>query len=48
MRAWIHTEEHKRRTLQKSDVATAISKADMYDCTSLHDSHDVVELQVTD
>ncbi|TPX72823.1 hypothetical protein SpCBS45565_g00326 [Spizellomyces sp. 'palustris'] len=31
MRSWIHTEEHKRRTLQKSDVATAISKADMYD-----------------
>ncbi|KAJ3187064.1 hypothetical protein HDU85_007102 [Gaertneriomyces sp. JEL0708] len=31
MRAWIHTEEHKRRTLQKSDVATAVSKADMYD-----------------
>ncbi|KAJ3285336.1 hypothetical protein HK104_009535 [Borealophlyctis nickersoniae] len=31
MRAWIHTEENKRRTLQKSDVATAVSKADMYD-----------------
>ncbi|KAJ3194913.1 Nuclear transcription factor Y subunit C-4 [Irineochytrium annulatum] len=32
MRSWIHTEENKRRTLQKSDVATAVSKADMYDC----------------
>ncbi|RKO85675.1 histone-fold-containing protein, partial [Blyttiomyces helicus] len=31
MRAWTHTEENKRRTLQKSDVATAVSKADMYD-----------------
>ncbi|KAJ3110821.1 hypothetical protein HDU96_006258 [Phlyctochytrium bullatum] len=31
MRAWIHTEENKRRTLQKSDVAQAVSKADMYD-----------------
>ncbi|KAI8921183.1 histone-fold-containing protein [Powellomyces hirtus] len=31
MRAWIHTEEHKRRTLQRSDVATAISKSDQYD-----------------
>ncbi|KAJ3172512.1 hypothetical protein HDU88_005840 [Geranomyces variabilis] len=31
MRAWIHAEEHKRRTLQRSDVATAISKSDQYD-----------------
>ncbi len=31
MRAWIHTEENKRRTLQRSDIATAISKSDMYD-----------------
>ena len=33
MRAWVHTEENKRRTLQKSDVALALAKADMYDCT---------------
>lgn len=33
MRAWVHTEENKRRTLQKSDVALALTKADMYDCT---------------
>lgn len=31
LRSWIHTEENKRRTLQKSDVALAVSKADMYD-----------------
>ncbi|KAJ3103428.1 hypothetical protein HDU97_010174 [Phlyctochytrium planicorne] len=31
MRSWIHTEENKRRTLQKPDVAMAISQADMYD-----------------
>jgi nuclear transcription factor Y, gamma len=31
LRSWIHTEEGKRRTLQKSDVASAISKNDMFD-----------------
>ncbi|RKP26228.1 histone-fold-containing protein, partial [Syncephalis pseudoplumigaleata] len=31
MRAWIHAEENKRRTLQRSDIATAISKSDMFD-----------------
>ncbi|KAJ3194061.1 Nuclear transcription factor Y subunit C-2, partial [Dinochytrium kinnereticum] len=31
MRAWIYTEENKRRTLQKNDVGTAVCKADMYD-----------------
>jgi nuclear transcription factor Y gamma len=31
MRAWIHAEESKRRTLQRSDIATAISKSDMFD-----------------
>ena len=30
-RAWIHTEESKRRTLQKNDVASAVSKYDMFD-----------------
>ncbi|KAI8983967.1 histone-fold-containing protein [Mycotypha africana] len=30
-RAWVHAEENKRRTLQRSDVATAISKTDMCD-----------------
>jgi nuclear transcription factor Y gamma len=32
LRAWIHTEENKRRTLQKSDIVAAIAKSDMYDC----------------
>ncbi|KAJ1341091.1 hypothetical protein BSLG_004332 [Batrachochytrium salamandrivorans] len=31
LRSWMHTEENKRRTLQKSDVAMASSKSDMYD-----------------
>src|SRR5579862_4411625 len=31
MRAWIHAEESKRRTLQRSDIAQAITKSDMFD-----------------
>ena len=31
MRAWIHAEENKRRTLQKSDIAAALTKSDMFD-----------------
>ncbi|ORX89144.1 histone-fold-containing protein [Basidiobolus meristosporus CBS 931.73] len=31
LRAWIHAEENKRRTLQRSDIAAAISKTDMFD-----------------
>ncbi|KAJ3131244.1 Nuclear transcription factor Y subunit C-4 [Physocladia obscura] len=31
LRSWIHTEENKRRTLQKGDVVSAISKQDIYD-----------------
>ncbi|CAD7091760.1 unnamed protein product [Hermetia illucens] len=31
LRAWIHTQGNKRRTLQKSDIATAISKCDQFD-----------------
>lgn len=31
LRAWIHTEESKRRTLQKNDVAVAVAKHDMFD-----------------
>lgn len=31
MRAWIHAEECKRRTLQKSDIAAALTKSDMFD-----------------
>lgn len=31
MRAWIHAEENKRRTLQKLDIAAALTKSDMFD-----------------
>jgi len=31
LRSWIHTEENKRRTLQRQDIATAISKFDQFD-----------------
>lgn len=31
LRAWVHTEENKRRTLQRSDIAMAISKCDQFD-----------------
>ncbi|XP_062506708.1 nuclear transcription factor Y subunit gamma-like [Corticium candelabrum] len=31
LRAWIHTEDNKRRTLQRNDVAMAISKFDQFD-----------------
>ncbi|XP_073299005.1 nuclear transcription factor Y subunit C-3-like [Primulina huaijiensis] len=31
MRAWVHTEENKRRTLQKNDIAAAISRTDVFD-----------------
>jgi nuclear transcription factor Y gamma len=31
MRAWIHAEENKRRTLQRSDIAAELSKSDMFD-----------------
>lgn len=31
LRAWIHTEDNKRRTLQRNDIAMAISKFDMFD-----------------
>jgi Core histone H2A/H2B/H3/H4 len=31
MRAWIDAEENKRRTLQRSDIASALAKSDMFD-----------------
>lgn len=31
LRAWIHTEDNKRRTLQKNDIAMAITKYDQFD-----------------
>lgn len=31
LRAWIHTEENKRRTLQRQDIAAAIMRTDTFD-----------------
>lgn len=31
LRAWIHTEDNKRRTLQRNDIAMAITKNDQFD-----------------
>lgn len=31
MRAWLHTDDNKRRTLQRNDIAMAISKYDQFD-----------------
>ncbi|PNX79034.1 nuclear transcription factor Y subunit C-9-like protein [Trifolium pratense] len=31
LRSWNHTEENKRRTLQKNDIAAAITRTDVYD-----------------
>lgn len=31
MRSWMHTEENKRRTLQRADIAGAITKTDTFD-----------------
>ena len=31
LRSWMHTEENKRRTLQRNDIAAAITRTDVYD-----------------
>ncbi|KAL2312198.1 Transcriptional activator hap5 [Schizosaccharomyces pombe] len=31
MRAWLHAKKNQRRTLQRSDIANAVSKSEMYD-----------------
>ncbi|KAL4708666.1 hypothetical protein ACJJTC_008192 [Scirpophaga incertulas] len=31
MRAWAHTEDNKRRTLQRNDIAMALAKSDQFD-----------------
>ncbi|XP_033644934.1 nuclear transcription factor Y subunit gamma-like [Asterias rubens] len=31
LRAWLHTEDNKRRTLQRNDIAMAITKCDQFD-----------------
>jgi histone H3/H4 len=30
-RSWLYTEENRRRTLQRSDIATAIAQTDIFD-----------------
>lgn len=31
LRAWIHTEQNRRKTIQKSDVAAAVSGNELFD-----------------
>ncbi|KAI1713912.1 histone-like transcription factor (CBF/NF-Y) and archaeal histone domain-containing protein [Ditylenchus destructor] len=31
LRSWIHTQENKRKTVQKSDIAMAVSRCEMFD-----------------
>lgn len=31
LRAWVHTEDNKRRTLQRNDIAMAVTKYDQFD-----------------
>ena len=31
LRSWMHSEESKRRTLQRNDIAAAITKTDVFD-----------------
>lgn len=31
IRSWMHTEENRRKTLQKSDISNALQQSDMYD-----------------
>ncbi|URD75723.1 Nuclear transcription factor Y subunit [Musa troglodytarum] len=31
LRSWMHTEENKRRTLQKNDIAAAVTRTDIFD-----------------
>lgn len=31
LRAWLHTEENKRRTLQKNDIAAVTTRTDIFD-----------------
>merc|ERR1719266_206560 len=38
MRAWIHTEDNKRRTLQRNDIAMAITKDDIKPTTKREES----------
>ena len=31
LRSWSHSEENKRRTLQRNDIAAAITRTDVFD-----------------
>jgi nuclear transcription factor Y gamma len=43
LRSWVHAEDNRRRTLQRSDVAAAITKNDIFDfLVSRSRSHAVV------
>ncbi len=44
LRSWNHSEENKRRTLQRNDIAAAITRTDIFDflvcaCSSSHCPH---------
>ena len=39
LRSWIHAEENKRRTLQRNDIAAAITKTDIFDFLVSHQPH---------
>lgn len=31
LRSWVHTQENRRKTIQKSDIAMAVSHCEMFD-----------------
>lgn len=41
LRSWNHSEENKRRTLQRNDIAAAITRTDIFDflVSRVHDQH---------
>ncbi len=36
LRSWNHSEENKRRTLQRNDIAAAITRTDIFDFLVSH------------
>lgn len=49
LRSWNHSEENKRRTLQRNDIAAAITRTDIFDflvraCTWAHLLHVYISL----
>nr|XP_043632207.1 nuclear transcription factor Y subunit C-3-like [Erigeron canadensis] len=48
LRSWNHTEENKRRTLQKNDIAAAITRTDIFDfLVDIVPKEDVKEESIT-